>query len=217
MDPFSIVASTAGISDVTFRLVRFLKGTIQGARDVDEDLRNLLIEVESLISINNGLNSITAARDFEHLLRRSFEESGSLTESWKQLWHNASRIANDITRLLEKLEAILKDIQGADCNVKGIRADEVDEQGSQCQPVRHRSFPFPRISWSSDTCQTTGKAKKWNYSKYPKHCICQDREHKDSSAETVQVCRAAGCPSAARQQPKCLRHLSHNDQSVSED
>ena len=217
MDPLSIIASTAGISDVTFRLVRFLKGTIQGARDVDEDLRKLLVEVESLISINNGISSITAARDFEHLLRRSFEDSDSLTESWKQLWHDTSRIANDITRILEKLEAILKDVQGADCNVQGIRADETDEQCSQCQPVRHRNLPFPRISCSSNTHPNTEKVKAWNLPKLPKHYICQDREYTDSSTEAVQICRVAGCPSAARQQPKCLGHMPHNDQSVSDD
>ena len=114
MDPLSIIAATVGTADVSFRLGRFLKRTVEGAREVDQDLLHLLSQVENLSSINNGITSITCASDFAETFRRSFRDTGSLAKPWEDLWRDTIRISKEITRLLEKLETVLKNIQGVD-------------------------------------------------------------------------------------------------------
>ena len=141
MDPLSVVAATVGTADVAFRLGRFLKRTIQAARNDDRDLSNLLRQVETLSSISNGITSITVAHDFEQTLRRSFKDTGSLAKPWEQLWHDTERISNETKRLLERLEALLKYIQGDDRDAAEDNAtDEASEQSPQVGSVTVQVF-----------------------------------------------------------------------------
>ena len=114
MDPLSIVAATVGVADVSFRVGRFLKRTVKGAREVDQDLLHLRSQVEHLNSINNGITSITCAFDFAQTFRRSFRDTGSLAKPWEDLWRDTTRISEETTRLLLKLETVLKEIQGVE-------------------------------------------------------------------------------------------------------
>ena len=123
MDPVSIVAATVGLNDVAFRLGRFLKRTVEGAQEVDQDLVHLLSQVENLSSINNGITSITCAFDFAQTFRRSFRDTGTLAKPWEDLWRDTLRISKETTRLLLKLETVLKEIQGVEA-VDGRLADK---------------------------------------------------------------------------------------------
>lgn len=139
MDPLSIAAATIGTADVTFRLSHFLKGIIEGARDVDRDLLNLLGQVESLASISKGITNITCAPDFEQTLRRSFRGTGSLERPWEQLWLDMKRISTETKRLLEKLEAVLKEIQGGNREADKDGAAEASEKRSEERSVGSRT------------------------------------------------------------------------------
>ena len=139
MDPLSITAATISIADVAFRVRRFLTRTIEGSRNVDSDLRHLLGQVESLVSINNGIKSITAAPDFEQTFRRSFRGTSSLAKpwEWEQLWRDTERISVEITRLLENLERLLKAIQGfgVDTSEDLKSGDEIHDKSLQNRSV----------------------------------------------------------------------------------
>lgn len=135
MDPVSIVAATAGLADVSFRLSRFLKRTVDGAREVDQDLLHLLSQVENLNSINNGITSITCAFDFAQTFRRSFRDTGSLAKPWEDLWRDTTRISKESTRLLVKLQTVLKEIQGVD-TADGSLMDEPAEKSPGVPSVR---------------------------------------------------------------------------------
>lgn len=97
----------------------------------------MLSQVESLIAVNNGIKSITSATDFEQAFRRSFWETGSLAKPWEQLWRDTAKVSSEITLLLEKLEEILKAIQGDNQGVaKEDATIEADDQGSEKWSVR---------------------------------------------------------------------------------
>ena len=138
MDPVSITAATVGIADVAFRVGRFLTRTIEGSRNVDSDLRHLLGQVESLVSVNNGIKSITTAPDFEQTFRRSFRGTTSLAmpREWDQLWRDTKRISIEITRVLENLERLLKVIQGSGVDaVEESSSDPFHNNGLQKRSV----------------------------------------------------------------------------------
>ena len=171
MDPLSIIAATVGTADVAFRLGRFLKRTIQGARNDERDLLNLLNQVETLSSITNGITSITCAHGFEQTLRRSFRETGSLAKPWEQLWHDTERISKEIKRLLEKLEAVLKYIQGDDRDAaEGNSTDEASEQSPQAGSVRARNSPYTCISDLADEFLIADGIARWNISSVSTFC-----------------------------------------------
>lgn len=52
-DPFSIIAGTAGLADVSIRLAKFLKGAKSGIQNVDDDLEDLSKEIDGLQDVND--------------------------------------------------------------------------------------------------------------------------------------------------------------------
>ena len=139
MDPVSIVAATVGTADVCFRISRFMKRTIECAGDVDQDLLHLLGQVDNLSSINNGITSITCGCDFAQTFHKSFRDNGSLAKPWENLWRDTTRISKETTRLLVKLEMVLKEIQGVDA-VNDKLADKPVERELGVPLVRRIMF-----------------------------------------------------------------------------
>lgn len=141
MDPLSIAAATIGTADVAFRLGRFIKRTIQGAKIVDNELRELLSQVEKLRVVSTGIASITQAHDFDQTLRRSFTDANS--QEWEQLWRETGRTSKEAGRILEHLESVLKDIHRVDSNLSEDDLEQVEAPPNTAKrSVRTLSLSF---------------------------------------------------------------------------
>lgn len=135
MEPLSVVASVVSIADITFRLGRFLKRTFDGARDVDQDLVQILAQVEQLGAINTNIKQILVVPNFAAKLRGSFTDQNPLATEWIELWSNTEKITFDVRRLLERLETLLRAILGVDPRAESDLADEAGETKSLEQTV----------------------------------------------------------------------------------
>ena len=114
-DPFTIIGTagaTVGIIDVTVRLAQSLKRTLAAAPNVTRELAGLHNQVETLISINNRIKDIICAPDFSQSLDTSTEESDPLRGLGKDLLLDTRKISEECQRVLEKIEALIKGIQG---------------------------------------------------------------------------------------------------------
>ena len=146
-DPFTVVGTvgaTIGIIDVTVRLGQSLKRTLAAAPDVNRDLADLYSQVETLISINNRIKGIICAPEFSQSLDTPTKENDSLKVLWKELWLDTRRISGECQRVLEKIEALIKDIQGPDRGVVVTESDS-DEPSTTVRSVSRgvwQSFPY---------------------------------------------------------------------------
>ena len=137
-DPFTVVGTVGaiiGIIDVTVRLGQSLKKTLAAAPNVNADLADLYSQVETLISINKKIKGIVCALESSQSSDTSTKDSDPLKELWKELWHDTKRISEECQRVLEKLEALIKDIQGVDRDAF-ISTNDPDEQSTQAPSVR---------------------------------------------------------------------------------
>ena len=141
MDPVSLIASVFGTADVTFRLSRFLRRTIRGSRDVDEDIVRILDQVESLSLINRNIKEIISAPDFAPKPPGSFAGHNSLTQKWTELWRNTEKVSLEAQRLLKELEKLLRYILGENEEVESDLAEEAAETGPLDQKV-HGQIAF---------------------------------------------------------------------------
>lgn len=106
-DPFSILAGTAGLLDVSWRVASYLKDLHGAAAKVEDDIAALLHEIEALISVNEAIKDIFSA----DLQPRPDLDSASSTGLGK-LWEGIGRILQDCRATIEKLEIVVKDIIG---------------------------------------------------------------------------------------------------------
>jgi hypothetical protein len=136
-DPFTVlgtVGATIGIIDVTVRLGQSLKKTLAAAPNATRDLADLYSQVETLISINNRIKGMICAPEFSQSLDTLTKENNPLEELWKELWLDTRRISGECQRVLEKIEALIKDIQGLDRDVF-ITESDPNEQSTTVQSV----------------------------------------------------------------------------------
>lgn len=114
-DPFSVIAASAGLLDVCWRVLAYLKNVQAAAAKVEEEIAALLHEIEALISVNVSIRDLFAAE--------LQETSGALAADparLQNLWRNAGRILQDCRDTVEKLEDLVKTIIGNE-NPKRIR------------------------------------------------------------------------------------------------
>ena len=183
MDPISIVAATSGTADVTFRLGRFIKRTIEAAREVDRDLVHLLGQVENLSSINSGITSITCAFDFVQTFQSSFRDIGSLAKPWQDLWRDTTRISKENNRLLLKLETVLKEIQGLDAANDNLAGRPV-EKNLAVAPVRSRMpLRWNLFAILAGILHMAGRRTWRSVPRAPTLCQQQDRKHSHTDKE----------------------------------
>lgn len=136
-DPFTIVGTvgaTIGLIDVTVRLGQSLKRTLAAAPNVTRDLADLNSQIDTLISINNTIKGMICAPEFMQSQDTSTKASDPLKELWKELWLDTRRISEECQRVLEKIEALIKDIQGLDRDAFIVESDP-DEHSTTVQSV----------------------------------------------------------------------------------
>ena len=106
-DPFSIIAGTAGLLDICWRVASYLK-QVQAASDkVEEVIAALSHEIEALISVNESLEGVWAAEE-----KASPGTSLAGSSRVENLWRNTGTILRDCRATVEKLELLVKEIIG---------------------------------------------------------------------------------------------------------
>lgn len=127
-DPFSIIAGSAGLLDILFRIGSYLKNVQAGASKVEGDISELLHQVEVLIAVNESIKRVIAAEvphsnnatspnptDSSHVSPASVPESNVSTNDAARseaLRRDICSILVDCRDVVEKLENLVKEILG---------------------------------------------------------------------------------------------------------
>ncbi|KAI9835608.1 MAG: hypothetical protein M1819_002059 [Sarea resinae] len=117
MDPFSILAGTAGLLDVSIRFANYLRDFQEAAAKVDAEILDLIHEFEALIAVNESINVVFEA-ELERAKRKRAESrpsSGPLTANSDpviNLWRDVGRNLKDCQAVVEKLEQVVDEIVG---------------------------------------------------------------------------------------------------------
>lgn len=107
MDPFSIIAGSAGLLDVSIKLISYLKEIERAAGKVDEEIISLSREIEALVATNKSIEQFwrlasNQAQDVE------LEDKSYVDSVWKEL----SGLLQDCGDEARKLEQCLEEIVG---------------------------------------------------------------------------------------------------------
>jgi len=105
-DPLSIAAATAGLLDVSWRAVSYLRDVQAGAAAIESDLAALQNELEALLSVNESIRDIFTA-DLH-------ENPTVLAVDPQKLWHNTGRLLSECRTVVDGLEALLREIIGSE-------------------------------------------------------------------------------------------------------
>ena len=135
-DPFSIVAGTLGIIDVTSRFVQYMSSTGAAAANLDDDLRSLLHEFKTLNTTAQSIRDVCTPE-----VLRSPGTAGTDPDRLEDLRRDAGRILVNCERVLKRMERHVRDIIGSSWDTFGF--DE-DNQGQPDEP--RGSFPGLRPS-----------------------------------------------------------------------
>lgn len=135
-DPLSILTGVLGTLDVGLRFAKYLKEINEGAKEIDEDIAELLREITILNSTNSNLKEIWS-KDRDLRLEKAkpdpispvlpgtpLSSSGAtmqLTTSVQKLWVDTKTSIEDSGSIILKLENVVKSIYGDSVTSKGTR------------------------------------------------------------------------------------------------
>ncbi|KAG0649622.1 hypothetical protein D0Z07_4045 [Hyphodiscus hymeniophilus] len=107
MDPFSIIAGTAGLLDVSIRLVAYLREVEEAAGKVDEEIASLTQEIDTLASVNDSIERLWL-NTRERVPSPSFKDAAYVDDTWKKL----GSLLHDCRAEAKKLEQYLEEVVG---------------------------------------------------------------------------------------------------------
>jgi len=107
MDPFTILAGTAGLLDVSIRVIQYLKQVEESAGKVEEDITALSQEINTLVVVNDSIERLWLA-NHEAAPVSPFEE----TTVVKDLWRKLASLLNECRETAQKLEVLLIKVVG---------------------------------------------------------------------------------------------------------
>ena len=107
MDPFSIISGTAGLLDISLRLIVYLKEVEEAAERVDEEIASLSQEIDTLVSVNDSIERLWLSTR-ESVPGISFKDASCVEDTWKKL----GSLLWDCRLEANKLEQYLKEIVG---------------------------------------------------------------------------------------------------------
>ncbi|OCL06656.1 tetratricopeptide repeat domain-containing protein [Glonium stellatum] len=106
-DPFSIIAGTAGLLDISFRLIGYLRQVEESAGKIEEEITALTQEINALITVNDAIDALwrdnhdaTPAPPFEG------------TVNPEDLWRKLASLLQECRDTAQKLEILLKEVIG---------------------------------------------------------------------------------------------------------
>tara|TARA_R110002060_G_scaffold76491_1_gene86889 strand:+ start:149 stop:625 length:477 start_codon:yes stop_codon:yes gene_type:complete len=106
-DPFSILAGSAGLLDVLWRVGIYIRTTVESAGRIEEELDGLSREIQSLISINQAIEE-TFRQEKARLPGTLLADAGRVNSLWK----NVGTLLQDCRTVVERLEGLMKYIIG---------------------------------------------------------------------------------------------------------
>lgn len=101
-DPFSFVAGTVGIADVTFRIIKYLRDVKAAIETIDADINRLINEILSLKQVHRHLN--------KHYQKQTTSSSLSIEETI--LWEQTKQTLKNGQTLVTKLEISVRQVYG---------------------------------------------------------------------------------------------------------
>lgn len=147
-DPFSILSGTVGIIDVTSRFVQYMRATGAAAVHVNEDLRTLLHEFETLSSVAKSI------QDLQPPAASEIEPDHPL----KNLRYRTGKILIDCRQTLERLEKLVQDVLGEHNSKKPLSEQHRFVQRLNSFRVQLRKQKqdgeFSKLRGQLNTCQS---------------------------------------------------------------
>ncbi|KAF1979519.1 hypothetical protein BU23DRAFT_636550 [Bimuria novae-zelandiae CBS 107.79] len=110
-DPVSLLAAGIGMSDVAFRVIKYLMDVKAASKIIEGDIESLINEVEGLMAIHHELE-----KEFYENVR-----NGVLGRKETMLWFNIGQTLKNGQKLTLKLEACVRQIYGDNPSVTGKR------------------------------------------------------------------------------------------------
>ncbi|KAG8531409.1 uncharacterized protein KY384_003038 [Bacidia gigantensis] len=106
-DPFSIAAGTVGLLDVSWRVGTYLSNLNSSRSKIEQELKDLTKEVKAIETANNSIQALWNAQDKP-------EDNGSISNDTQitTLWQNVGSILKGCYSVMERLQALVKDIVG---------------------------------------------------------------------------------------------------------
>ncbi|KAI1361511.1 P-loop containing nucleoside triphosphate hydrolase protein [Xylaria arbuscula] len=142
-DIFSVVSATAGLLDITVRLVKYARELQKGSGTIQGELKSLIDEADILEGVCNAVsyayNQSVSRLQKEGPRQRKWDQS---TETIQGLWQQLARIITHCHRIVQKIYDILKDIsqptpqslsKHVDRLVKAHRKRSKEEDLQQCR------------------------------------------------------------------------------------
>lgn len=111
MDPFSIIAGSAGLADVSIRLINFLRDVRRQSKDIEHEIDELVIEIQSLKG--------TGERFKELYERNAAFDSTPAADSKSKLWKEVKVNLESLHSFVSKLDIQVKEICGANAKPSG--------------------------------------------------------------------------------------------------
>lgn len=107
MDPFSILAGTTGLLDVSFRAIQYLKRLEESAGKVEEEISALSQEIHTLIIVNESIEALWEA-NHDCTPGSPFEETTEAENLWRQL----ASLLQKCRDTAQMMEVLLKEVIG---------------------------------------------------------------------------------------------------------
>ncbi|KAM5442096.1 hypothetical protein MferCBS31731_002925 [Microsporum ferrugineum] len=107
MDPLSIAGCAVGITDVCWRIVKYLKDIPAAVASVQKEIDNLITEVESLQTIVRSVD-----KAFEGSFDKSSGESLLRAANLENLWSDCKRSLDACRYIATDLERVIEEIYG---------------------------------------------------------------------------------------------------------
>ena len=123
VDPFSIATGTAGLLDVCWRVISYLREVQTSASKVEEEIASLLREVEALYVVNKAIDAVWAAEQ-----KAIPGVSLANPDRVESLWCNVGTTLQDCRITVEKLEISVKEIIGKEGAKVASKLDGIRKQ-----------------------------------------------------------------------------------------
>ncbi|KAL4971289.1 tetratricopeptide repeat domain-containing protein [Aspergillus desertorum] len=106
MDPFSILAGTAGLADVSWRLLKYLVNVKAASASIQEEIVTLEREIESLVTTNESVEELYHSRQEANDCHTTADKS-KIENLWSQLKALVTQSHDSINRLERLLEDVI--------------------------------------------------------------------------------------------------------------